>query len=174
MPMETRSHQSRLDQHEEQLLKLQSDVQEIKSVVQALDSDRLDEAEFRKFVMSWVKQQDKQTSFESGGVSVLSGVSSNPQNPPGSGSSNNGPQSGPTDLLPWVAKKVKLPEFCGFDPQGWFQKAELYFEIHGTPNHLRIRLAQLSMSGVAQHWFTIVKQVYDSMGTTYNRTPPTI
>ncbi|KAL4583236.1 hypothetical protein LXL04_007804 [Taraxacum kok-saghyz] len=32
--------------------------------------------------------------------------------------------------LPWAVKKIKLPEFAAFDPQGWLQKALLYFEIN--------------------------------------------
>lgn len=59
-----------------------------------------------------------------------------------------------------AAKKIKLPEFFGFDPRGWIAKAELYFEIHGTSPELRTRLAQLSMSGVAQHWFLVVKDIH--------------
>ncbi|KAD5508876.1 hypothetical protein E3N88_16579 [Mikania micrantha] len=73
---------------------------------------------------------------------------------------------GPTESstgLPWAVKKIKLPEFSGFDPQGWIQKATLYFDINNTPDELRIRLAQLSMVGVAQHWFTIITQVRDSL-----------
>ncbi|KAD1443144.1 hypothetical protein E3N88_42815 [Mikania micrantha] len=60
-------------------------------------------------------------------------------------------------------KEVELPEFSGFDPQGWIQKATLYFDINKTPDELRIRLAQLSMVGVAQHWFTIINQVRESL-----------
>ncbi|KAJ0547247.1 putative retrotransposon gag domain-containing protein [Helianthus annuus] len=60
-------------------------------------------------------------------------------------------------------KKVKLPEFFGFDPQGWIQKATLYFNINRTPDNLRLRLAQLSMVGVAQHWFTVITQVRESL-----------
>ncbi|KAD2394354.1 hypothetical protein E3N88_41331 [Mikania micrantha] len=44
--------------------------------------------------------------------------------------------------VPWAVKKVKLPEFS---------------------DDLRLRLAQLSMVGVAQHWFTIISQVRDSL-----------
>lgn len=70
---------------------------------------------------------------------------------------------GSQEGLPWAVKKIKLPEFYGSDPQGWIQKVNLYFEINGTPPNLPIRLAQLSMMGVAQHWFTIVKQIIDSL-----------
>jgi hypothetical protein len=69
----------------------------------------------------------------------------------------------PPTYLPWVVKKVKLPEFSGFDPQGWINKANLYFDINGTSDELRLRLAQLSMVGVAQHWFTIITQVRPSL-----------
>ncbi|KAL4567311.1 hypothetical protein LXL04_022892 [Taraxacum kok-saghyz] len=65
--------------------------------------------------------------------------------------------------FPWSVKKVKLPEFHGFDPQGWIQKANLYFDINDVDPNLRIRLAQLSMSGVAQHWFTVVHQVHPTL-----------
>ncbi|KAD4586644.1 hypothetical protein E3N88_24245 [Mikania micrantha] len=57
-----------------------------------------------------------------------------------------GPTETPTGLL-WAVKKVKLLEFSGFDPQGWIQNANLYFDINKTPDDLRIRLAQLSMVG---------------------------
>ncbi|KAJ9546446.1 hypothetical protein OSB04_018989 [Centaurea solstitialis] len=75
----------------------------------------------------------------------------------------SGPPLGVMSGLPWAAKKVKLPEFSGFDPRGWIMKAELFFEIHGTPPELRICLAQLSMTGVAQHWFSVVKGIYDPL-----------
>ncbi|KAJ9548009.1 hypothetical protein OSB04_020552 [Centaurea solstitialis] len=74
-----------------------------------------------------------------------------------------GPPLGISHGFPWAAKKVKLPEFSGFDPRGWITKAELFFEIHGTHPTLRIGLAQLSMSGVAQHWFSVVKGIYDPL-----------
>lgn len=54
--METRSQVSRLDQHDEQISKIQSDILEIKA---AMDSERVESAEFRKVVLGWVKQQGK-------------------------------------------------------------------------------------------------------------------
>ncbi|KAL4563179.1 hypothetical protein LXL04_027215 [Taraxacum kok-saghyz] len=70
----------------------------------------------------------------------------------------------PNSTIPWAVKKVKLPEFYGYDPQGWIQKASLYFDINGiSSSELRVRLAQLSMTGVATHWFTIVKELYDPL-----------
>ncbi|WCJ33627.1 Transposon Tf2-6 polyprotein [Euphorbia peplus] len=62
-----------------------------------------------------------------------------------------------------AAKKIKLPEFNGYDPRGWISKAETYFEIHETPPSIQLRLAKLSMSGVAQHWFSVVEEVQDSL-----------
>ncbi|MFS7982719.1 putative retrotransposon gag domain-containing protein [Helianthus anomalus] len=106
--------------------------------------------------MAWMKQQEKRpsTGFSgtvsgSGEVFTSSGSKSDP--------------AGDTLLLPWAVKKVKLPEFSGFDPQGWFQKATLYFEINNTAENLRLRLAQLSMCGVAQQWFTNLTQVRPSL-----------
>ncbi|KAL8255039.1 hypothetical protein R6Q59_033260 [Mikania micrantha] len=40
--------------------------------------------------------------------------------------------SDPPSELPWAVKKVKLPEFSGFDPQSWIQKANLYFDINNA------------------------------------------
>ncbi|KAD3069091.1 hypothetical protein E3N88_36971 [Mikania micrantha] len=44
--------------------------------------------------------------------------------------------------------------------------ATLYFDINHTPEELRIRLAQLSMVGVAQHWFTVISQLKESISWT--------
>lgn len=44
------------------------------------------------------------------------------------------------------------------DPEG-----NPFFDINGTPPQFRLRLAQLSMVGVAQHWFTIVLQLHPSL-----------
>ena len=186
--METRAQQARLDHHEEQLKQLQSDVLEIKTAIKAWETDRAEEEEFRKIVMAWVKQQGKQPNQDVGGPSRDSSgstilptplVGNIPVSQGGvtpisefhqgggiamtGGSPLFGLQSDSPQGFPWAAKKIKLPEFHGFDPQGWIKKADLYFEIHGTPPHLCIRLAQLSMVGVAQHWFTIVNQIYESL-----------
>ncbi|KAJ9536791.1 hypothetical protein OSB04_un000015 [Centaurea solstitialis] len=190
--METRGQQTRLDQHEEQLQQLQADVSEIKSMLKTLEGDRAEEEEFRKLVMSWAKQQGKQPTTETGGSSMASSnppviptpnfptplmgdvqtgndVSMQfPQHHSGATPQHGGPfvfglQLGTSHGFPWAVKKVKLPEFSGFDPRGWITKAELFFEIHGTHPVLRIGLAQLSMSGVAQHWFSVVKGIYDPL-----------
>lgn len=134
------------------------------SSIQSMEIDQSEQAEFRTFVMNWVKQQGKQPVMESGERSgVFADQSDSPFQKKTDSSFVKDGQQGTYDHLPWAAKKIKLPEFFGFDPQGWIKKAELYFEIHGTPPQLRMRLAQLSMVGVAQHWFTIVKEVYDQI-----------
>lgn len=168
--METRGQQSRFDIHEEQIQRLQSDVVEIKGALQNLEKDTVESSEFRKVVLAWMKQHGKQPSGPASGSSGP-GMMVDPPSPLtgmggfggglwGSGdSSTTGGAPGP----PWAVKKIPLPEFHGFDPQGWIQKALLYFDIHGTPAHLRVRLAQLSMCGVAQHWFTIVQQIHDPL-----------
>lgn len=46
---------------------------------------------------------------------------------------------------------------------GGFKRLSCSFDINGTPADLRVRLAPLSMVGVAQHWFMIVQQVHDSL-----------
>lgn len=158
---------SRLDIHEEQLQQLQSTLEDIRSVWEV---DRLEERNFRKFMLNWIQQQEK----KSVGVSILSSDSepyvTDPVTPTSLGEKQAGEDISPfqstlesSSGLPIAVKEEKLPEFFGFDPQGWLQKANVYFAINGTPLHLRIRLAQLCMTGVAAHWFKIVKQFYDPL-----------
>lgn len=167
---ETRSQAHRLDQHDEQIAQIQADVAEIKSAIQVLEADRVENADFRKIMLGWVKQQEKCPVFDAGIESGVVPPSSKPSggfhgggewSSNGRGDTEGSPK--PQEGLPWAVKKIQLPEFYGFDPQGWIQKAKLYFDINGTPAHLRIRLAQLSMTGVAQHWFTIVTQVHTQL-----------
>ncbi|KAD4983041.1 hypothetical protein E3N88_19712 [Mikania micrantha] len=147
--METRTQNTRLDTHDQQIKQLQLDVAEIK---QMIADDRNESSEFRKVMLSWVKQLEKR-----------------PASPNGTGPHVEDPFHTPPPFhphpppLPWAVKKVKLPEFSGFDPQGWIKKANLYFDINQTPDELRLKLAQLSMTGVAQHWFTVVTQIHDEM-----------
>ncbi|KAK1427816.1 hypothetical protein QVD17_16511 [Tagetes erecta] len=153
--METRTN-SRLDAQDTQIKQLQSDVSEIKSTLKTLEDDRGESAEFRKVVLDWMKQQQKkQGDSSASGISSGAGFSVFRSRSDSMDDSSNG--------LPWAAKKVKLPEFSGFDPQGWIKKAKLYFDLNETSEDVRLRLAQLSMVGVAQHWFTILTQVRDSL-----------
>ncbi|KAD4585314.1 hypothetical protein E3N88_22915 [Mikania micrantha] len=152
--METRNV-TRLDAQEQLIQKLNADVLEMKSTLQSLEADRAESVEFRQVMLAWMKKQEKQKFEGSSGSGVLGGHAFN-------GEYTWDGEDRPTGL-PWAVKKVKLPEFSGFDPQGWIQKANLYFDINHTPDELRIRLAQLSMVGVAQHWFTIITQVRESL-----------
>ncbi|KAJ0520999.1 hypothetical protein HanRHA438_Chr10g0444281 [Helianthus annuus] len=68
MKMDTEAVQisARLDVHEQQIQKLQSDVTEIKDSLSALTTDRED---FRRVVLAWMKSQETKTgdgSSESG------------------------------------------------------------------------------------------------------------
>ncbi|KAJ0764722.1 putative nucleotidyltransferase, Ribonuclease H [Helianthus annuus] len=143
---------ARLDIQDQLIQKLQSDMENqasrLDSIAATLEADRVANAEFRKLMMGFVKQHDKKKEDGFSGSNIFD-----------SGWGSPGPSSG----LPYAVKKVKLPEFSGFDPQGWITKARLYFDINETPEELRIKLAQLSMVGVAQHWFTVIKQVRPSI-----------
>ncbi|KAK1407718.1 hypothetical protein QVD17_39342 [Tagetes erecta] len=146
---------SRLDLHEQQIKQLQSDVADMKTSLSVLEADRVESAEFRKAMLAWMKSQDKrpvETSLES----ASSGMASSS---PALKSDLIDNCSG----LPWAVKKVMLPEFSGFDPQGWIKKANLFFDLNQTSMDSRVQLAQLSMIGVAQHWFTIITQVRPSL-----------
>ncbi|KAJ9550331.1 hypothetical protein OSB04_014376 [Centaurea solstitialis] len=143
--METRL-QARIEGHEGQIQQLQSDVLEIKATLKNMAEDQEEEREFRNYMMSWVKnQQGKNPEMADSSGSGLF--------PPPFTANFRSDQTGNPQYC--AAKKIKLPEFGGYDPRGWITKAELYFEIHGTTPELRTRLAQLSMTGVAQHWFTV-------------------
>ncbi|KAD5508146.1 hypothetical protein E3N88_15849 [Mikania micrantha] len=60
--METHDPNSRLDVHEQQIKQLQSDVREIK---QLIDYDRTESAAFRKLMIDWMKQQEKKINDSS-------------------------------------------------------------------------------------------------------------
>ncbi|KAL8249810.1 hypothetical protein R6Q59_006678 [Mikania micrantha] len=124
---------NRLEVQEQQIKQLQSDVQEIKTMLQSIEGDRVESAEFRQVVLVWMKQQEKRNVDGSSGSGFSSGIFSSSGTPPISSDSMSG--------LPWAVKKVKLPEFSGFDPQGWIQKANVYFDINQTPNDLRVLIS---------------------------------
>ncbi|KAM0042733.1 putative nucleotidyltransferase, Ribonuclease H [Helianthus debilis subsp. tardiflorus] len=157
--METRSN-TRLDTQDAQIkqlqtvtTQLQSDVAEIRNSFKAFEAERSESSEFRKVVLSWMAKQEKKVdSLDSGDSVVFTGFGT----PPGPSSTSDSP-------LPWAVKKVKLPEFSGFDPQGWIQKANLYFDLNRTSDDARLQLARLSIVGVAQHWFTVILQVHPTI-----------
>ncbi|XP_027936242.1 uncharacterized protein LOC114191269 [Vigna unguiculata] len=56
------------------------------------------------------------------------------------------------------AKKVELPSFDGIDPVGWITRAETYFEVQGSTEEVKVRLAKLSMEGATIHWFNLLQE----------------
>ncbi|KAL6567362.1 hypothetical protein OROGR_001030 [Orobanche gracilis] len=152
------------------------------SINASIQKEQAAAAEFRTLVLGWMKEQERRpgTDGSSSSGSVLPPLTPNPPPSPSRKPLHTNPQSTewqfdipnpppsfgnnlmfpPSSAIPWATKKVKLPEFHGFDPQGWLQKALLYFEIGGITSDLRLGVAQLCMTGVATHWFTILQQSY--------------
>lgn len=62
-----------------------------------------------------------------------------------------------------AVKKVELPSFDGEDPVGWITRAETYFEVQGTSEEVKIRLAKLSMEGATIHWFNLLRETEDDL-----------
>ncbi|WVZ25291.1 hypothetical protein V8G54_003835 [Vigna mungo] len=57
-----------------------------------------------------------------------------------------------------AAKKVELPSLDGSDPVGWITRAETYFEVQGSTEEVKVRLAKLSMEGATIHWFNLIQE----------------
>ncbi|WVZ26584.1 hypothetical protein V8G54_005128 [Vigna mungo] len=57
-----------------------------------------------------------------------------------------------------AAKKVEFPSFNGTNPVGWITRAETYFEVQGSTEEVKVRLAKLSMEGAAIHWFNLLQE----------------
>lgn len=62
-----------------------------------------------------------------------------------------------------AVKKVELPSFDGDDLMGWVTRAETYFEVQGTSEEVKIRLAKLSMEGATIHWFNLLRETDDDL-----------
>ena len=62
-----------------------------------------------------------------------------------------------------AVKKVELPSFDGGDPVGWITRAETYFEIHGSSEDVKIRLAKICMEGATIHWFNLLTETEDNL-----------
>ncbi|GAU10042.1 hypothetical protein TSUD_272800 [Trifolium subterraneum] len=75
-------------------------------------------------------------------------------------SSNNSAQSGESRL---AGKKVKLPLFDGEDPVAWITRAEIYFDVQGTIDEMKVKLARLSMEGSTIHWFNLLLETEDDL-----------
>ncbi|KAD5508517.1 hypothetical protein E3N88_16220 [Mikania micrantha] len=152
--METQTAK-RLDNHAQQLKQLQSDVSDIKSFLLVLEADRAESSEFRQVVLAWMNNQEKSKRDGSSDSGPFSGIFYS------SGSNSTSIDRPPT--LPWAVQKVQLPDFDGYDPQGWLQQANHYFDFHNISDELRLLFVQFRMVGVAQHWFTAISQIWESM-----------
>ncbi|KAD4178793.1 hypothetical protein E3N88_27384 [Mikania micrantha] len=65
--------------------------------------------------------------------------------------------------FPGAVKKVQLLEFSGFNPQGWIQTANLYFDFNHTSDELHLTLVQFRMVGTTHHWFKVINQIWESI-----------
>ncbi|WVZ23343.1 hypothetical protein V8G54_001887 [Vigna mungo] len=71
-----------------------------------------------------------------------------------------------------AAKKVELPSFDGTDPVGWITRAETYFEVQGSTEEVKARLAKLSMEGATIHWFNLLQEAEVGLSWTKKRKMP--
>ncbi|KAJ9547857.1 hypothetical protein OSB04_020400 [Centaurea solstitialis] len=62
-----------------------------------------------------------------------------------------------------AVKKVELPMFDGDDPVGWITRAEIYFDVQGTPENIKVKLAKLSMEGATIHWFNLLWETTENL-----------
>lgn len=59
-----------------------------------------------------------------------------------------------TDNSPLLrSMKMEVPKFDGTDPNGWDFRINEFFDFHGTPDHLRLRIVSFHMEGKAAAWF---------------------
>ncbi|KAL4574557.1 hypothetical protein LXL04_021390 [Taraxacum kok-saghyz] len=161
----TRSTVQRLDDHDENLSQIHSYLEALKifmiqgqrdmgTMQASMLKEQAAASEFRTFMLNWVKQNEKTLAGETGGSSNSSlfppptptptatppplPVEQFPLPPPPPTLPEDATLVGPPPTtLPWAAKKIQLPDFSGFDPQGWIQKASLYFEIHGLQDDVK-------------------------------------
>ncbi|KOM40113.1 hypothetical protein LR48_Vigan04g031100 [Vigna angularis] len=50
-----------------------------------------------------------------------------------------------------AAKRVKLPLFDETDPVGWNTRAETYFEVQGSTQEMKLRLAKLKRELIGRY-----------------------
>lgn len=62
-----------------------------------------------------------------------------------------------------AVKKVELPMFDGDDPVGWVTRAETYFEVQGSSEEVKVRLAKVCMEGATIHWFNLLRETEDNL-----------
>ncbi|KAJ9544404.1 hypothetical protein OSB04_024111 [Centaurea solstitialis] len=113
-----------------------------KSLYSQLKYEKIAQEEFCKFVMDWVKHQDKRPVDEKSdpwvgtrGMDRLFSLGANVD-------LHHVRRGSLGFRSPALGDKEDQIARC--DPQGWIKKAELYFKIYGITPQFRIRLAQLS------------------------------
>jgi len=53
--------------------------------------------------------------------------------------------------------------FNGDDPVGWVTHAETYFEVQGSSEEVKVRLAKVCMEGPTIHWFNLLRETQDNL-----------
>lgn len=46
---------------------------------------------------------------------------------------------------------------------GWITRAETYFEVQGSSEEVKVKLAKLSMDGSTIHWFNLLNETKDAL-----------
>ena len=54
--------------------------------------------------------------------------------------------------------KLEVPRFDGSDPNGWLFRVETFFDYHGTPDDLRLKIVSFHLEGRAAAWFQWVSR----------------
>ncbi|XP_052723768.1 uncharacterized protein LOC128193723 [Vigna angularis] len=65
----------------------------------------------------------------------------------------SGVEGGHREEQPSWRRRVELPVFEGSEPMNWIYRADKFFELQGVPEEEKLRLAYISMEGIAGHWF---------------------
>ncbi|KAH9667504.1 hypothetical protein KPL70_021062 [Citrus sinensis] len=66
--------------------------------------------------------------------------------------------SGVSDISPLLrSMKMDVPKFDGTDPNGWDFRINEFFDFHGTPDQLRLRIVSFHMEGKAAAWYQWMK-----------------
>lgn len=60
--------------------------------------------------------------------------------------------------FPTRFSKVEFPRFNGDDVNGWFYRCELFFEVNGTPEEEKVRMATIHLKGKALQWHQSFKK----------------
>jgi len=95
------------------------------------------------------EQQEKQDLINSNQSELITGLSRQVLQIAtefSSNSSNNG------NLSFSRLSKIDFPRFDGEDVQGWIYKCEQFFEVKGTNDNVKVRIASIQLNGKALLW----------------------